>query len=295
MATPGRLLDFASKKIVNLAETSILVLDEADRLLDMGFIPDVRRIVGQVKARENRQTMLFSATINDDVKRLVYNWCNKPVTIEVEPENVAVDTVTQKTYMVTETEKYTVLYNLIRNNSDQSMMVFVNQKNEAKRLADRLNRNSISCLLLTGDVAQQKRERRLEDFRSGRTKVLVATDVAGRGIHIDCVGFVVNYTLPYEPEDYVHRIGRTGRAGAKGISVSFACETGSFVIPDIEEYIGKKLECEVPPEDLLVPAPKRKPVENKQKRDNGYRRKRKPYRGNKKYNSSTRKATPKNE
>ncbi len=269
VATPGRLLDFISKDIVNLSRTDLLVLDEADRLLDMGFIPDVRRIVNRMVERKKRQTMLFSATISEDVKRLVYSWCHEPVVIEVTPEQVAVDTVEQLTYMVSGEEKYKVLYNLVTKNRASSIMVFVNQKNEAKRLAERLGRNGIDCQLLTGDVPQKKRERRLEGFRSGRSKVLVATDVAGRGIHIDNVAFVVNYTLPYEPEDYVHRIGRTGRAGASGVSVSFACEKGSFFIPDIEEYIGRKLECEVPPEELLIEPPPLKPVGQ---RKSGYKK-----------------------
>ncbi len=266
VATPGRLLDYLGKRILSLDQTSTLVLDEADRMLDMGFIPDVRRIVQQLPAKEKRHTMLFSATITPEVKRLAYSWCKKPVTIEVAPEHIAVDTVEQLVYMVTEDEKYAVLYNLIQKEKDTKIIVFANQKNETKRLADRLSRNKINCVLLSGDVAQNKREKRLEDFRSGRVKVLVATDVAGRGIHIDGIEYVVNYTLPYEPEDYVHRIGRTGRAGTSGIAVSFACEKGAFYLPDIEEYIGRKLSCTMPEEELLVPPPKRAPIKNHPKK-----------------------------
>lgn len=256
VATPGRLLDFMGKGVVDLSRCKILVLDEADRMLDMGFIPDVRRIVGRLAPKEQRQTMMFSATVPDDVQRLASQWCVKPTVVEAEPEQVAVETVEQTVYLTTAEEKYAVLYNLISSHPEEKIMVFANMKNEAKRLADRLQRNSIDCVLLSGDVAQNKRMKRLENFRTGRVKILVATDVAGRGIHIDGITFVVNYTLPYEPEDYVHRIGRTGRAGAAGKAVSFACEEGSFYLPEIEEYIERKLECVVPEDSLLVPAPK---------------------------------------
>ncbi len=256
VATPGRLLDFLGKGVVDLSRCSTLVLDEADRMLDMGFIPDVRRIIGRLPNRKERQTMLFSATVPDDVTRLASQWCVEPQVVEAEEKQVAVETVEQTVYLTTTKEKYAVLYNLIKNNPDERIIVFANMKNETKRLADRLKRNAIDCVLLSGDVAQNKRMTRLENFRSGKVKILVATDVAGRGIHIEGITFVVNYTLPFEPEDYVHRIGRTGRAGASGKSISFACEEGAFYLPAIEEYIGRKLECLVPEEELLVQPPK---------------------------------------
>ncbi|SDP13932.1 DEAD/DEAH box helicase [Desulforhopalus singaporensis] len=255
VATPGRLLDFLGKGVVDLSRCRVLVLDEADRMLDMGFIPDVRRIVGRLPSQDQRQTMLFSATVPDDVKRLASQWCVKPKVVEAEPEQVAVETVEQVIYLTTAEEKYRVLYNLIQAHPDDRIIVFANMKNEAKRLADRLGRNGVECVLLSGDVAQDKRMKRLENFREGKVKILVATDVAGRGIHIEGITFVVNYTLPYEPEDYVHRIGRTGRAGAEGKAVSFACEEGSFYLPDIEEYIGNKFNCTVPEESLLAEPP----------------------------------------
>jgi ATP-dependent RNA helicase RhlB len=256
VATPGRLLDFCRKNVVKLEKCQTLVIDEADRMLDMGFIPDVRRIVSQLPDKQQRQTLLFSATITDEVKRLAYQWCNKPVNVAIEPEQVAVESVDQKVYLVTSAEKYTVLYNLIQKNQGSRMAVFTNQKVEAKKLHDRLRRNGINCTLLSGDIPQDKRTRRLESFRSGQVPILVATDVAGRGIHIEGITHVVNYTLPYEPEDYVHRIGRTGRAGALGVSVSFACEEESFVLPEIEEYIGRKLDCFIPEEEYLTLPPK---------------------------------------
>lgn len=256
IATPGRLIDFMNKRVVDLSSCRILVLDEADRMLDMGFIPDVRRIVGRLPAKKERQTMLFSATVSEDVQRLAAQWSVQPKVVEAEPEQIAVDTVEQVVYLVTAEEKYAVLYNLIQQNPDDRIIVFANMKNETKRLANRLQRNNIDCVLLSGDVDQNKRMTRLENFRSGKVKVLVATDVAGRGIHIEGITFVVNYTLPYEPEDYVHRIGRTGRAGANGKAVSFACEEGSFYLPAIEEFIDKKFACVLPEETLLTPPPK---------------------------------------
>ncbi len=256
VATPGRLIDFMNKRVVDLSSCRILVLDEADRMLDMGFIPDVRRIIGRLPAKSDRQTMLFSATVSEDVQRLAAQWSVQPKVVEAEPEQVAVETVEQFVYLVTAEEKYAVLYNLIRQNPDDRIIVFANMKNETKRLSNRLQRNNIDCVLLSGDVDQNKRMTRLENFRSGKVKVLVATDVAGRGIHIEGITFVVNYTLPYEAEDYVHRIGRTGRAGANGKAVSFACEEGSFYLPAIEEFIGKKFDCVLPEENLLTTPPK---------------------------------------
>lgn len=256
VATPGRLLDYVGKNVICLDDCRIMVIDEADRMLDMGFIPDVRRIIHRIQERSRRQTMLFSATVTEEVRRLASQWCEDPVHVEIEPEHVAVETVEQIVYLVTTAEKYDVLYNLLMKEKGERILVFTNQKNEARRLSERLKRNRINCELLTGDVPQQQRMKRLEDFRSGKIRVLVATDVAGRGIHIEGISHVVNYTLPYEPEDYVHRIGRTGRAEALGISISFACEEGSFYLPQIEEYIGRKLECIVPDEAMLTPAPK---------------------------------------
>jgi len=256
VATPGRLIDFMNKRVVDLSSCKILVLDEADRMLDMGFIPDVRRIIGRLPAKNERQTMLFSATVSEDVQRLASQWSVQPKVVEAEAEQVAVETVEQTVYLVTAEEKYAVLYNLIQQNPDDRIIVFANMKNETKRLSNRLQRNNIDCVLLSGDVDQNKRMSRLENFRTGKVKVLVATDVAGRGIHIEGITFVVNYTLPYEPEDYVHRIGRTGRAGAEGKAVSFACEEGSFYLPAIEEFLGKKLDCVQPDENLLTPPPK---------------------------------------
>ncbi|MDD3814135.1 MAG: DEAD/DEAH box helicase [Desulfocapsaceae bacterium] len=255
VATPGRLLDFESKKILHLNRATIMVLDEADRMLDMGFIPDVRKIIYKTPPKESRQTMLFSATFTPEVRQLSAQWCKEPITVETEADQVAVDTVQQIVYLTTTAEKFTVLYNMIANTEHERIMVFTNMKNEARRLSERLERHGIKCTLLSGDVPQEKRTARLEAFREGRVKVMIATDVAGRGIHIAGISHVINYTLPYEPEDYVHRIGRTGRAGVSGISISFACEEDAFVLPEIEEYIGETLHCIQPDESLLAAVP----------------------------------------
>jgi ATP-dependent RNA helicase RhlB len=254
-ATPGRLLDFCRKKIVNLHRIEVLVIDEADRMLDMGFIPDVRRIVRMTPRPEKRQTMLFSATLTDDVMRLASQWMRDPVVVEIAPEQVAVDTVEQIIYSVTSAKKFTVLYNLLKSINER-VLIFCNRRDGTRRLADELYRYGIDCELLSGAVEQKKRLRILEDFRSGRLRVVVATDVAGRGLHVDDISHVINYDFPYEAEDYVHRIGRTGRAGSEGKAVSFACEDESFIIPDIEEYIGESLKCKLPEEEFLAILPK---------------------------------------
>jgi len=256
VATPGRLLDFLRNNIVHLDKLRILIIDEADRMLDMGFIPDVRKIVNSTPPKEQRQTLMFSATITPEVSHLASQWTKKPVIVDIAPEQVTVDTVEQLVYLTTSREKYNLLYNLITRDNLERVIVFTNRRDETRKLTDRLKRNDISCDMLSGEVPQGKRIRTLEDFKAGKIRVLVATDVAGRGIHIDGVSHVVNYTLPYEAEDYVHRIGRTGRAGATGISVSFACEEGAFYIPEIEAYIGAKLPCTTPEPELLVEPPK---------------------------------------
>ena len=254
-ATPGRLLDFLQRGALRLDHCRILVIDEADRMLDMGFIPDVRRIIGRLPKKEMRQTMLFSATVSDDVRRLAHQWCVEPQYVEAEPEQVAQESIEQRLYLVSGQEKFVVLYNFLRLHPDKRALIFANMKSEVRSLAQRLAECGIECAELSGDVPQDKRERRLERFRSGRAKILIATDVAGRGLHIDQVRYVVNYTLPNEPENYVHRIGRTGRAGAAGVAISFADEEGAFMLPEIESYIGHSLPCITPEEELLAALP----------------------------------------
>ncbi|NNL56728.1 MAG: ATP-dependent RNA helicase RhlB [Pseudomonadales bacterium] len=250
-ATPGRLIDFITRGDISLEHVEVLVLDEADRMLDMGFIPQVRRIVRATPQREQRQTMLFSATFNYDVNVMIDSWMVDPVRIEIEPETVAADSVDQRIYMMSSKEKFSVLKNIIAGEDVNSVIVFANRRDQTRRLYEKLRKAGVSCGMLSGEIAQQKRTRTLEQFKRGDIKVLVATDVAGRGIHIEDVSHVVNYNLPEDPEDYVHRIGRTGRAGAKGISISLACEDDAFMLPDIEALLGDKLVCEQPPASLL--------------------------------------------
>ena len=247
VATPGRLIDFATSNDVHLDQVEVLVIDEADRMLDMGFIPQVRRIVRMTPRNENRQTLFFSATFTDDVERLVERWLHEPIRIEIEPDNMAADSVDQRVYILSSDEKFALLKRVIANENAESLIVFANRRDEVKRLFEKLKREGIAVGILSGEVPQQKRVATLDRFKSGQIKVLVATDVAGRGIHVDNISHVVNYTLPEEPEDYVHRIGRTGRAGKTGVSISFACEDDSFRLEPIEKLLGKKLECQVPP------------------------------------------------
>ncbi len=256
IATPGRLLDFQRQRRIQLDKLEILVIDEADRMLDMGFIPDVRKIVHSTPPKHKRQTMFFSATLTPEVERLAEQWTRDPVHVEIEPEQVAAQSVNQVIYIVTAEEKFALLLNLIAGQNLQRALVFTNRRDQTSRLAERLRQYRISCAVLSGDVPQKKRIKTLENFRNGKIRVLVATDVAARGLHVEGISHVINFTLPRAPEDYVHRIGRTGRAGATGTSVSFACEEDSFYIPPIEKYLGNSLNCVHPDQSLLkLPLP----------------------------------------
>ncbi|MCL1921686.1 MAG: DEAD/DEAH box helicase [Kiritimatiellaeota bacterium] len=262
VATPGRLLDFVRSRVVDLSKVDTLVIDEADRMLDMGFIPDVRSIIHRLPPKDKRCTMLYSATLGDDVMRLAAQWMEAPVRIEVESDQVPTDTIKQIVYVVTSNEKFTVLYNHIQQFPDSRILVFCNRKSTTEDVAHSLSRRGIACETLSGDVNQNRRLRVLEDFREGKVRLVIATDVAGRGLHVDDIGFVINFDFPYAPEDYVHRIGRTGRAGQSGTAISFADEDESFTIPEIEKFIGEELKCTVlqPDAPLLaaIPAPQRR-------------------------------------
>ncbi|ATH79103.1 MULTISPECIES: ATP-dependent RNA helicase RhlB [unclassified Halomonas] len=251
VATPGRLLDFHQKRDIDLSETEVLVLDEADRMLSMGFIPDVKRIIRYTPRKEERQTFLFSATFTDDILNLASQWTQEPahVEIEVTVENQA--DIDQRVYLVSDDDKQRLLVKLLEQESFERVMVFGNRRDLVRKLDDLLKKAGVSAAMLSGDVPQNQRIKTLESFREGEIQVLVATDVAGRGIHIEDVSHVINYTLPEDPEDYVHRIGRTGRAGAKGVSISFVGEEDAFSLPEIERYINGKLPCEHPPEGML--------------------------------------------
>lgn len=251
VATPGRLLDFANRRDLWLDRVEILVLDEADRMLDMGFIPDVKRIVRLTPQSTHRQTLLFSATFSTDVMNLAQRWTEQAEIVEIEPTQVTTETVQQKVYITETSKKFDLLYNLIQAENFDKVIVFANRRDITRRLYEKLQKKGMRTAMLSGEVPQNRRVKTLENFRSGKIQVLIATDVAGRGIHIDGVSHVINYNLPEDPEDYVHRIGRTGRAGNEGVSISFACEDDAFLLPELEAAIGMKLDCGYPPEELL--------------------------------------------
>ncbi len=273
VATPGRLLDFSRRNLLMLKRVEVLVIDEADRMLDMGFIPDVRKIVYATPKKTGRQTMLFSATLTEAITRLAASWTHDPVQVAIEPEQVAVDSVDQIVYIVTSQNKFALLYNIIVKQDLARVLVFCNRKDEVSRLADKIKRYGLRCEILTGDVPQQKRSQRLENFKSGQIRILVATDVMARGIHIEDMDHVINFNLPHDPEDYVHRIGRTGRAGSTGTSISFADERESFYLPDIEDFMDRPLPCIQPDPDWLIlprsPAPKKQSRQKRKPRTSG--------------------------
>lgn len=251
VGTPGRILDYCTRGDLHLSNTEILVIDEADRMLDMGFIPDVRRIVRKLPPAGKRQTMLFSATLTEEIVSLQAHWLVNPVRIETEPETIVTDLIEQTFYSVSRDEKLALLLWILKNDHVERMLVFCNRKDRAQRLELALQRHAIRSGLLSGDIPQQKRLRILDNFRTGKTPVVVATDVAARGIHVDALSHVVNYDLPDGSEDYVHRIGRTGRAGVTGKSISFACEYGAYLIPELEQFLDGKIVCINPTEDML--------------------------------------------
>ena len=247
VATPGRLIDFMERRDLALDRVEILVLDEADRMLDMGFIPQVKRIVRATPRKEDRQTLLFSATFTQDIMNLARQWTFEPITVEIEPERVATASVDQRVYLVSSRERFPVLMDILKDPSVESVIIFANRRDQVRRLYEKLRKEGVQCGMLSGEITQAKRTKTLDNFKTGRSKVLVATDVAGRGIHVEGISHVVNYNLPEDPEDYVHRIGRTGRAGASGVSISFASEDDAFLLPDIEALLGHSLACMSPP------------------------------------------------
>ncbi|UNU73417.1 DEAD/DEAH box helicase [Moraxella nasovis] len=243
IGTPGRIIDWVNKGVLFLDRVEVFVLDEADRMLDMGFIPDIKRIVNKMPSNTHRQSLLFSATFNTDVMNLAYRWLHQPTFVEITPESKTNKDITQLFYLLTEKEKMTALRQILSDNAVKKCIIFANRKDQVKRLYDNLRRHH-EVTMLSGDVAQQKRERYLQRFKDGEVSILVATDVAGRGIHVDDVTHVINFTLPDMPDDYVHRIGRTGRAGQTGISISFVSENDAFNVPALERHLELKFKLE---------------------------------------------------
>jgi len=271
VATPGRLIDYVKQNIFSLKHVEALVIDEADRMFDMGFIRDLRYILRKLPPFEKRQTMLFSATLSHRVMELAYEFMNLAEKVSIEPEQVTAERVEQIVYHVARREKFPLLLGLLKQEQEEiRAMVFVNTKKEGEHLSGRLQMNDYKVAYLSGDIAQKKRLRVIEDFKAGKLNLLVATDVASRGLHVEDVTHVVNYDLPQDAEDYVHRIGRTARAGAGGKSISFADEDLAYFLPDIEEYIGQKIPSTIPhDEDLChdykrgVPHKKKPPHEKR--------------------------------
>lgn len=241
VATPGRLIDFVEQKEIWLDQLEFLVIDEADRLLDMGFIPAVKKIVRYSPPKESRQTLFFSATFNIDVLNLAHKWLCQPVTVEIEPEKKTNADVEQRMYVVANQDKYKLLEEVLKDEPTEKVMIFANRRDQVRKLYDRLKQDGYKVGMLSGEIAQDKRLKMLDNFKKGKIEIMIATDVAGRGIHVDGVTHVINFTLPEQADDYVHRIGRTGRAGAQGVSISFLSEDDAFNLPNIEKAIGQKL------------------------------------------------------
>ncbi|MGB5907208.1 ATP-dependent RNA helicase RhlB [Stenotrophomonas sp. SM006] len=257
IATPGRLIDYVKQhKVVSLHACEICVLDEADRMFDLGFIKDIRFLLRRMPERTTRQTLLFSATLSHRVLELAYEHMNEPQKLVVEAETVTAARVRQKLYFPADEEKIPLLLGLLSRSEGARTMVFVNTKVFVERVARSLEKAGYRVGVLSGDVPQKKRESLLNRFQKGQLEILVATDVAARGLHIDGIKYVYNYDLPFDAEDYVHRIGRTARLGEEGDAISFACERYAMSLPDIEAYIEQKIPSEPVTKELLTALPR---------------------------------------
>ena len=253
VGTPGRLIDYLKQHVWSPRKVEVLVIDEADRMFDMGFIADLRFILRRLPPPERRQSFLFSATLSFRVLELTWEFMNNPTQITIMPQQKTAERVEQLLYHVGREEKFGLLLGLLRREGGDRILIFSNTREEARRLEDRLSRNGWQARALTGDVDQKRRLRILNDFKEGQLPVLVATDVASRGLHIEAVTHVVNWDLPQDPEDYVHRIGRTARAGAGGKAIALVDEASALNLEGIEKFIGQKISVEWPEDDLILP------------------------------------------
>ena len=244
IGTPGRLIDYFKQGVYTLNHAEVLVLDEADRMFDLGFIKDIRYFLRRLPPAEKRLNMLFSATLSQRVLELAYEHMNDPELIRIEPDKITADRVTQSIFFPSNEEKLPLLVHLLRTRAPNRSMIFVNTKREAEVVEDTLQSLDIDAKAISGDVPQKKRLRMLTEFQTGKLPVLIGTDVASRGLHIPNVSHVFNYDLPQDREDYVHRIGRTARAGESGEAISLGCERYVQTLPDIEDYIGHKIPVE---------------------------------------------------
>ncbi len=252
IGTPGRLLDLSQKGYLKLKDTAILVIDEADRLFDMGFLPDIIKIIRRLPPRKARQNMLFSATLNRLSRRIAAEHMNRPVSITVTPGQLTVDTISQELYHVKSHIKLNLMLGILKQQLPQNVLIFTNMRHSAFRLAKKLQVNGFRSQHLTGDLPQSQRLRIIDDFKAGKLAYLVATDVAARGLHIDDLDMVINYDLPQDCENYVHRIGRTARAGNSGKAISLASEGMADHLEAIESYIGMKIPVQTADIDLFV-------------------------------------------
>ena len=271
IGTPGRLLDYYRQGVFTLSAVEAIVIDEADRMYDLGFIRDIRYVMRRLPPREKRLSMLFSATLGYLVLELANTHLNEPEIVRIEPDKKVVDEVEQWLYFPSSDEKAPLLAALLSQESVQRSMVFVNTRREAERLADRLDSQGVRASAISGDVPQNKRMRMLKEFHDGELPVLVATDVASRGLHVPEVSHVFNYDLPQNPEDYVHRIGRTARAGEMGQAVSFACEHYAYSLPEIQTFIGHSIERQAIDPELLAPYMHAPPARTKERKPQGAR------------------------
>ena len=244
VGTPGRLIDYCRKGILRLNRIEVFVLDEADRMFDMGFIKDINYLFSKVPPKGRRQALLFSATLSQSVMRLAWRYMVEPVEINIEPDKVAHENITQSLYHVSSREKLPLLLGLLGREEPSRAMLFVNMKRTGEELCWRLNQNGYQAVYISGDISQKKRQRIIEALKEGKIQFLVATDVASRGIHCDDVSHVFNWDIPEDPEDYVHRIGRTARAGATGSAITLACENYVIGLPGVEKYLGTKIPVE---------------------------------------------------
>ncbi|WP_026602787.1 ATP-dependent RNA helicase RhlB [Methylomonas sp. 11b] len=271
IGTPGRIIDFYRQGAFTLDNIQVTVMDEADRMFDLGFIKDIRFLLRRMPPAEKRLNMLFSATLSYKVTELAYEHMNNPVLIRIESEEVTSKAINQVAYCPANEQKIPLLLGLLKHHQPQRSIVFVNTKRCAEQLDDYLAANGHKVAMLSGDVPQEKRQRLLNDFQENRVTLLIATDVAARGLHIPDVSHVFNYDLPQDVEDYVHRIGRTARFGASGEAISFICEEYAYSMPDIEDYIGEKVPVqtitpELMVEDVIKPQ-RREPRERVMQRD----------------------------
>lgn len=273
IGTPGRLIDYFKQHVYNLKQIDVMVLDEADRMFDLGFIKDIRYVLRRLPPREKRQCLMFSATLSQRVLELAYEHMNDPDLLKVEADQVTAENVKQSVYYPANEEKLPLLIGLLREIEDGRVMVFANTRAATDLVERTLNANDIHAAAMSGQVPQKKRQTLLKKFHDGELPVLVATDVAARGLHIPDVTHVINFDLPQDAEDYVHRIGRTARLGAKGEAISFACENYAFHLPEIEDFIGYPIAMEQAEPEQMPEINRAKPKPRRQDHRHGGRNK----------------------